>query len=168
LKGVLDNHPRAFGSVRIYEHQDMRFRLHWRRRHIFQPLDTSKNGCAHYLSPDFRSSAASSSALTRTSTSSISIECRASAAPVDRPPEEQEPAQPEEPRAKGEQPNGVITGVQVKRLESIAGECGWRPDDLLGWLRSKYNVRSAAEILQGDYEHIVDLVRNGGEGTPAK
>jgi recombination protein RecT len=93
-----------------------------------------------------------------------------SAAPVEDEPEQLSPPADakQSPPADKPQPEAtvLISAVQVRRLEEIAEENGWRQRDLLAWLKGKYMVATVADIRAGDYDHIIGLLKTGGDEPP--
>jgi recombination protein RecT len=96
------------------------------------------------------------------------------AVPVDEPAEEPiaqptakaHAAKAPDPKPEATAPVVLITAVQAKRLEQIGEEGGWRQKDMLAWLKEKYSVESVSDIRAVDYDHIVEVIRAGGEIPP--
>jgi recombination protein RecT len=62
-------------------------------------------------------------------------------------------------------PGGIIliSDLQARRLEQIAEESGWRERELLAFLKKDYAVDSVHDIRCVDYEHVVEILRTGGD-----
>jgi hypothetical protein len=91
--------------------------------------------------------------------------------PESEPEEEQPKAETADTAKKSEpkpeqKPTILITDVQARRLEVVAEESGWRQKDLLAWLKGKYMIASVSDVCAVDYEHIIELIRAGGEEPP--
>ena len=81
--------------------------------------------------------------------------------PQEKAPQEKAAASTEKPKAACE-PALLITQVQVRRLETIAEESGWRSGDVIAWLKANYLIDSVSDIKVIDYDHIVSLLKSGG------
>jgi recombination protein RecT len=94
--------------------------------------------------------------------------------PMDEPNDESTPriaepqakADPAKPAAAAKdalQSVILISDTQARRLEQIAEEQGWRSLDVLGWLTKEYKIGSVSDIKAVDYDHIIEIIRAGGE-----
>jgi recombination protein RecT len=99
----------------------------------------------------------------------VDIPKELAAVPMEPAGDDDEIAHPQakaEPAAEGkpvEQPVLLISDVQARRLEQIAEESGWRQKDMLAWLKAKYLVAAVSDIKAVDYDHIIEVIRAGGE-----
>jgi recombinational DNA repair protein RecT len=82
--------------------------------------------------------------------------------PMDPPDEISAPQPADAPKPEGA---GIIliSDVQVKRLETIAEESGWRQADVLALLGKKYSLASVTDIRAIDYDKIIEILKAGGE-----
>ena len=58
--------------------------------------------------------------------------------------------------------NGVVNAKQLKRLYTIAEKSKRTKEEIKAWLAVEFNITSSKEIIQGDYNHIIDSIERPG------
>lgn len=59
-------------------------------------------------------------------------------------------------------PAAKVTPGQAKRLRTIIADSGRNPKMVLVWFETKYQIKSAEDVLQGDYDAIVTAIEAAG------
>jgi recombination protein RecT len=68
-----------------------------------------------------------------------------------------------QPAAASDKPAALVTKTQIVRLHQIAGENGWREQDVLPWIKQKYNVDKVEALRAADYDGLIEAIKAGGE-----
>lgn len=65
------------------------------------------------------------------------------------------------PKAKEGVPEGLISEVQVRRLEAIAKENGWQAAQIAAYLKKEFNIDTLQQLPAREFDSLTELMQMG-------